>query len=693
MKLSREQQYIVDWNILLAVLIVTAKAGTGKTTTACELIHKRLAEGLRVLALTFTRNGTGELAQQLNDAYSTGLVTTNGSVFQAHSPSVTLSTFDSQLRRELRGMNIAEIDWETASSNWVCEQLYTLAGAKLCETHPKWFKYSCLISRIEELYSIMATGGALRPSIVKTLEPYWSQIMLLAESSRLLLPGQYAELVSRHREAIAAKCLANYDFVVVDECQDTSRHELSVLASLASNVRMVCLGDPGQNLMAFRGAVGDLAAEFRQLNVRYESAKLSVNQRSLAKLVIGQNSLQLANEWKGPLATHARKGCSSGVEPLYVTGNSEEVLLSAVQELLVGLFPSRWNFDPDGSSHEFDAFIAASASVLSGSGSFSVDHTPSLEILVPTNDAGRTLESALRERGLDIPFLQAGVNPFETKEALLLQSWCDPGRDNIWTDIQLVVEAHFRRQRRSDLQHQGSEVLAIFNALMMACDGARNVCGAIVPLGEALQMFIKWVQVCMNDPRIQTVDAIRYCQELLAVCTQWTQMSSQGLIEPMLDALGSVTLNIGRSPRRGGVSIGAPAMEPWIVSLARSRHIEPSAIRDWIRTCSILADRTHGDSLRGVFPCIKTISRSKGDTVDISILYRADKIPWSTRESMLQSPKDRLRKKQDDLGVEYVAMSRARFVHVQLALNHVGSHHEPRLKGWVYQSISDASGR
>ncbi|NNN15577.1 MAG: ATP-dependent helicase [Acidimicrobiaceae bacterium] len=682
MNLSDEQRTIVNWDEPSQVLLAVSKAGTGKTTTAAELIRTQVASGRRVLALTFTRNGTGELASQLERTHSITFEAKNGSLLTGRGVALTLATFDSFLRRELKQLSVSGASWKTAKSIWVCEHLHARAGSVLCMEYPELFTRKNLTQKLEQLCSDMDLGNALVAPLRETFEPIWMD--LAAEAARLerLLPGGYAQLVLEHSHDISRRCLSDYDYLIVDESQDTSRHELNVLAKLATKMRVVCLGDPGQNLMGFRGALGDLEREFRVLGVPCRSTTLSVNRRSLVKLVAGQNSLQRLNGWHGKYATAAR--LPEGVEPLFVVGRSEGQLLEALLYMLN-------TFTGQGKSPQLETrtgglneLVCDRASLLTQVGALTNQRLRSIVLLVPTNQVGRSLESALLTRGVVVPFLQADFNPFDTREARLLLSWCDPEGEFLWTRIQLVLEAHFKRPRKFSSERAKTEMQEIFNKLVNACSHVSGDPRYRLPLSDALKGLTRWVDLLQGKSHVFDEQTHDYLNELRDVCRLWSNVHAESSLESSLNALSSVTLNIGARQRRSSQLAVASTLEPWIFREARKDGISPAELSEWIRERSLSVESRPSDTMQVVYPCIKTIFRSKGDTVDVSILYRADKVPPRVRTSPLQSSPDAEKLAQDALGLEYVAASRARYVHIQLALGNVGSHHEYRLPGWVY---------
>ena len=684
MNLSDEQRVVVGWDDPSQVLLVTAKAGTGKTTTAAESIGAHLASGQRILALTFTRNGTCELVSQFEAIRPRSFESKNGSLFFGRGVDITIATFDSFLRLALRRSLVPQASWRPADLTWVCEQLRSRAGSTLCTKYPQWFKSDNLTTQLRKLCSIMELGRTIVPVLGETLEPIVADIAVEAARQKMLLPGGYAQLVMAHSHDIARQCLSDYDYLLVDESQDTSRHELGVLTELATQMRIVCLGDPGQNLMAFRGALGDLAVEFNELGVPYVPAALSINRRSLPALVYGQNSLQSSNGWRGKYASPAMS--PEGVEPLVVVGQSEGGLLETLLCVLYAFTDQGKSPHAAAATGELGALISDRTNLLARVGVLTDQAKPSIVILVPTNEVGRSLESALHARDIMIPFLQAEFNPFDTSEAMLLRCWCNPEGELLWARIQSVLEACFRRQGRFGSDRAKIEMTKVLDALSKACSEASGKGGSRLPLVDALAALAGWVDQLQGHPCVLSEQAHDFLYQVKILCRVWLEVHCRSSLGMSLDALCSVTMVANAKCWRGGQLIIKPIREPWIFREARSAGVNPSEISMWIDEKSRMAKLRPGVSMRTVYPCIKTVNRAKGDTVDVSILYRADKVPLRDKTSVMETRPDRRKLAQDGLGLGYVAASRARYVHIELALGKAGSHHQPSLPGWVYHA-------
>ncbi len=679
--LTSEQQKIIDWGESSRVLNVTAKAGSGKSTTAAELLARRIGQGNRVLALTFTRNGARELVELM--AQKEGFrFSSSGGAFYKSANGLVISTFDSFLRPELVKVGVSEALWATIGWISVVESVVEQGGAILCKEHPETFDRVHLRSQIWDLCGLLERHVRLDPSIEKSLRPIWDEVAREAHRKKRLMIGEYQQLVKANAVGIAKQCREAFQYVVVDESQDTSEHELEVLVALSGSIPMVLLGDPGQNLMAFRGALGDLGVFFRDRGVPCEAGSLSENRRSTQKLVVGQNSLQSGNGWTGALARGGNGVV--GKEPVTLGGVTETQLLDALSYVLGCFLRGGSRSENHGVSGNVQGLLRERVGLLTEVGAMDENRRPSVEILVPTNDAGSSLVSALWHRGFNVPFLEAKVNPFETPLAMLLKSWCNPDGEHMWMRIGLVMESQFRLARGSAHGRAREELDAIQGALMDWCLRHPGSGASFVSSLEEARGVISGISC---DPNVSTELAHRCLKRVSAVLEKWQKVYLKSDLGAMLDWLIYATNSVPGSSRRDRSRKGPQSSEPWLFQRVREAGVTVSGVSDLLEFWSQQATRRPSSGLPHGFPCIKTINGAKGDTVDVSILFHAEKIPFRPRAGGLEMSSDTARRQSDDLALAYVAASRARYVHLEFVLQRLGEYHRRPLPGWIYSRL------
>nr|HDN00654.1 ATP-dependent helicase [Deltaproteobacteria bacterium] len=230
-------------------LLVAAGPGTGKTRVLSyrigHLIKTGDAKPDQILAMTFTNQAAKEISERvfrlLNTELSSGCVNNGQKV-----PKI--STFHGWalefLRQTLREAARLPIDEKDAKD--ICQEAAKQLG--LSNTKPKVLHER--ISKAKQHYPPRVTGDkdleALIQSYHGLLKKYglWDYDDLLLEALRLL-----------EHDEIKARFLRDFPFVLVDEFQDISPVQYSLIKSMArKNGNITVIGDPNQAIYGFRGA-------------------------------------------------------------------------------------------------------------------------------------------------------------------------------------------------------------------------------------------------------------------------------------------------------------------------------------------------------------------------------------------------------------------------------------------------------
>jgi len=230
-------------------LLVAAGPGTGKTRVLSyrigHLIKTGDAKPDQILAMTFTNQAAKEISERvfrlLNTELSSGCVNNGQKV-----PKI--STFHGWalefLRQTLREAARLPIDEKDAKD--ICQEAAKQLG--LSYTKPKVLHER--ISKAKQHYPPRVTGDkdleALIQSYHGLLKKYglWDYDDLLLEALRLL-----------EHDEIKARFLRDFPFVLVDEFQDISPVQYSLIKSMArKNGNITVIGDPNQAIYGFRGA-------------------------------------------------------------------------------------------------------------------------------------------------------------------------------------------------------------------------------------------------------------------------------------------------------------------------------------------------------------------------------------------------------------------------------------------------------
>ena len=283
--------------------LVIAGAGSGKTRVLTYKIAYLLAEyqmaPWNILALTFTNKAAREMKERIGRL-----------VGQERAVRLQMGTFHSVFARILRaeaehigfGANFTIYDQSDSRS-------LVKSIIKEMQLDDKTYKPASVADRIS-----MAKNHLLLPQQYATSSwaaddakykrPMVSQIYnRYAERCRQANAMDFDDLLVhtymllRHNEDIRQKYVERFQYVLVDEYQDTNFAQQAIVLLLTKERGRVCVvGDDAQSIYSFRGANIDNILGFQK---QYEGArlyKLEQNYRSTKLIVQAANSLIRKNE-------------------------------------------------------------------------------------------------------------------------------------------------------------------------------------------------------------------------------------------------------------------------------------------------------------------------------------------------------------------------------------------------------------
>ena len=320
---------------------VIAGAGSGKTETMAQRVLWLVANGHvvpgEVLGLTFTRKAAGELGRRISERLAelaTSGVVLTGDEFD--TPSVaTYNSFASGLYREYAALLGRDPDAQVLSeaSAWGLARSVVVAS-----TDPALLNWEYSVGELTRVVRLLAQrvsenavglsdidafatqfrtlrdlppGGTGRYADVEawsdTVDSLIPMMGLVADYSRakalrgvIEFSDQVAlalELVSAHPE-ICENIRASHRVVLLDEYQDTSVAQSSLLSILFPSHPVMAVGDPYQAIYGWRGASSSNLSDFDTAfgGGALTSFTLSTSWRN------GTHVLNVANEIAAPLA-------------------------------------------------------------------------------------------------------------------------------------------------------------------------------------------------------------------------------------------------------------------------------------------------------------------------------------------------------------------------------------------------------
>ena len=282
--------------------LVIAGAGSGKTRVLTYKIAYLLERGMapwNILALTFTNKAAREMKERIGRL-----------VGQERAVYLQMGTFHSVFARILR----AEAEQIGFSSNFT---IYDQADArslvksiiKEMQLDDKTYKPNSVADRIS-----MAKNHLLLPQQYATSSwaaddaqykrPFVSQIyQRYVERCHQANAMDFDDLLVktfvllRDHEDVRQKYIERFQYVLVDEYQDTNYAQQEIVLLLAHEHGRVCVvGDDAQSIYSFRGANIDNILNFQKQYQGAQLYKLEQNYRSTQLIVRAANSLIRKNE-------------------------------------------------------------------------------------------------------------------------------------------------------------------------------------------------------------------------------------------------------------------------------------------------------------------------------------------------------------------------------------------------------------
>ena len=313
--------------------LVIAGAGSGKTRVLTYKIAWLLELGMKpwqILALTFTNKAAREMKERIGRL-----------VGEEQARYLQMGTFHSVFARILR----AEADKIGYNANFT---IYDQTDARsLVKTiikemglDDKVYKPSSVADRISLAKNHLLLPQAYQQSAWAAVDltqkrPQLSNIYIrYAERCRQANAMDFDDLLVQtwvlfqNHEEVRQKYVEKFNFVLVDEYQDTNFAQQSIVYQLTKERQKVCVvGDDAQSIYSFRGANIDNILNFQSLYNNAKLFKLEQNYRSTQLIVQAANSLIRRNERQIPKNVFSKNehGEKLQLKPAY--SDREEALI------------------------------------------------------------------------------------------------------------------------------------------------------------------------------------------------------------------------------------------------------------------------------------------------------------------------------------------------------------------------------
>ena len=278
--------------------LVIAGAGSGKTRVLTYKIAYLLNQGMKpwsIMALTFTNKAAREMKERIGRLVGDDL-----------AQHLYMGTFHSIFSRILRaeaehiGFNNNFTIYDEADSRSLIKAIVKEMGLddksyKPAAVHAKISMAKNNLVSAESYASDAAiyeqNKRAQMPEVGKIFLAYvqrCKQANAMDFDDLLVLTHQ----LFREYEEIRQKYAARFDYILVDEYQDTNHVQMSIVMQLCKEKLRVCaVGDDSQSIYSFRGANIDNILNYQKQLKGTRLFKLEQNYRSTQTIVKAANSL------------------------------------------------------------------------------------------------------------------------------------------------------------------------------------------------------------------------------------------------------------------------------------------------------------------------------------------------------------------------------------------------------------------
>ncbi len=371
-------------------MIVIAGAGSGKTRVLTYRIAYLMSEGIdpfNILSLTFTNKAAREMKTRISTI-----------VGDSEAKNLWMGTFHSVFAKILR-IEAEKLGYPSNFTIYDTQDSQRLISSIIKEKKldKDIYKYKQVQSRISSYKNSLITVKAYfqnpdlkeadvmskRPEMGEIYKEYVSRCFKAGamDFDDLLLKTN--ELLTRFPEVLA-KYQDRFRYILVDEYQDTNHSQYLIVRALSDRFQNICVvGDDAQSIYAFRGANINNILNFQKDYDNVKMFRLEQNYRSTKNIVNAANSIIEKNQTK--------------LEKIVWTANEEGKKIIINRSLT----------DGDEGRYVASTIFENKMQNQSKNGNFAV--------LYRTNAQSRSIEDALRKRGLEYR-IYGGLSFYQRKE-------------------------------------------------------------------------------------------------------------------------------------------------------------------------------------------------------------------------------------------------------------------------------------
>lgn len=274
-------------------LLILAGAGSGKTRVLTHrvayLIEEKEVNPWNIMAITFTNKAAGEMRERVDRLVSFG------------AESVWVSTFHSSCVKILRRF-IDRLGYNTNFTIYDSDDQKTLMKQvlKKLDLDPKQFRDRAMLTAVSnakneligpEEFRLNAQGDWRLQKVADVYQNYQTE---LKKNNALDFDDLIFKTVDLLRldKDVREYYQERFQYIMVDEYQDTNTAQFQLISLLAGKYRNLCVvGDDDQSIYKFRGANISNILDFEEAFPGAKVIKLEQNYRSTSHILDAANAV------------------------------------------------------------------------------------------------------------------------------------------------------------------------------------------------------------------------------------------------------------------------------------------------------------------------------------------------------------------------------------------------------------------
>ena len=280
-------------------VMILAGAGSGKTRTLISRIKWILDEKhlspYQILAVTFSNKAAREMRERLSHITDHDIGT-----FQV----TTFHSFCSRLLRSEAshlGLSRHFTIFDDSESQAVCKAVLARRGINLKDITPSTLSY--YVDRVKNIGWFPGAGLDQEAQALADDPRHWELFLDYESEVHRSNAVDFGGLITgvlqlfHHFPEVKEKYQRRFQYVLVDEYQDTNRAQFELVCTLAMKHKNICVvGDEDQSIYSWRGADIRNILDFESVFSDAKLIKLEQNYRSSKKIIEGASELISNNQ-------------------------------------------------------------------------------------------------------------------------------------------------------------------------------------------------------------------------------------------------------------------------------------------------------------------------------------------------------------------------------------------------------------